>query len=163
MSNTKSQKSTRTVSRGGLIAALLVIVALAAGAIVLNQRPAEAADIVVYKSPTCGCCGKWVDHLRANGFSVSVRERGNLQPIKDKLGVPRRMRSCHTAEIGGYTIEGHVPADVISRLLKEKPPIKGLAVPGMPMGSPGMEGPRRDAYDVLAFRKSGATMVYASR
>ncbi len=163
MSNTKSRKTARTVSRGGLIAALLVVVALAGGAIMLNQQPAEAADIVVYKSPTRGCCGKWVDHLKANGFSVSVRERGNLQPIKDKLGVPRRMRSCHTAEVGGYAIEGHVPADVISRLLKERPPIKGLAAPGMPMGSPGMEGPRRDAYNILAFRESGRTMVYASR
>ncbi len=163
MSNRQSNAPTTTVSRGGLIIALSVIAALATGVIALYRQPVEAADIVVYKSQACGCCGKWVDHLKANGFRVGVRERNNLQPIKDKLGVPHRPRSCHTAEIGGYVIEGHVPADVIARLLKERPPIKGLAVPGMPMGSPGMEGPRRDAYDILAFREAGPAMVYASR
>ncbi|MEN8167256.1 MAG: DUF411 domain-containing protein [Pseudomonadota bacterium] len=129
----------------------------------LIAQPAEAADVVIYKSPTCGCCKNWVSHLQENGFTVEVHERRNMSPIKTELGVPRQLQSCHTAKVGGYVVEGHVPADVITRLLKEKPPVKGLAVPGMPMGSPGMEGPRKDPYDILTFQESGKTSVYASR
>ena len=118
---------------------------------------------MVYKSPTCGCCKDWVSHLKENGFTVEVHNHRNLNPIKDEMGVPRHMQSCHTAKVGSYVIEGHVPADVVARLLKEKPDIEGLAMPGMPMGSPGMEGPRKDKYDILTLEKSGRTSVYASR
>lgn len=119
--------------------------------------------MVVYKSPSCGCCKKWVSHLEQNGYTVEVHDQSNLSSIKAEMGVPRRMQSCHTAKVGGYVVEGHVPADVIARLLKEKPQIRGLVVPGMPMGSPGMEGSRKDPYDVFAFQENGKTTVYASR
>ena len=127
----------------------------------LTGRPAaEAADVVVYKSPTCGCCNAWIDHLKENGFTVEAHDRQEMTAVKDANGVPTRLRSCHTARVGDYVIEGHVPAREITRLLKERPPIKGLAVGGMPMGSPGMEGPRKDPYDVTAFGEDGTTSVY---
>src|SRR5262245_37331396 len=100
---------------------------------------AAAPVITVYKDPNCGCCSIWVEHLRKNGFEVTVQEPGNMVEIKRKLGVPTYLQSCHTAVIDGYTIEGHVPAAEIHRLLKERPNAKGLTVPGMPLGSPGME------------------------
>ena len=128
-----------------------------------NLQPAQAADVVVYKSPTCGCCTEWVKHMKDNGFNVEVHNRRNMNPIKTKFGVPNRLQSCHTAKVGDYVVEGHVPADTIARLLKEKPDVKGLTVPGMPMGSPGMEGPRKDPYDVLTFQANGRTAVYDSR
>lgn len=131
--------------------------------LLLFAQPANAVDVVVYKSPTCGCCKNWISHLEKNGLSVEVHNRRDMSPIKSELGVPRHLQSCHTATVGGYVVEGHVSAEDIVRLLKEKPAIKGLAVPGMPMGSPGMEGPRQDAYDVLTFRENGRTSVYASR
>ncbi|MEN8175496.1 MAG: DUF411 domain-containing protein [Pseudomonadota bacterium] len=118
---------------------------------------------MVYKSPSCGCCGKWVDHLKAAGFKVDVENRRDLKPIKTEYGVPRHLQSCHTAKVGDYVVEGHVPADLITRMLEEQPDIKGLAVPGMPMGSPGMEGPRRDNYSILAMQHDGSTSVYAQR
>ena len=123
----------------------------------------EAADVVVYKSPTCGCCKNWISHLQENGFTVEVHNRHDMSPIKSELGVPRHLQSCHTAKVGDYVVEGHVPAEEIARLLDEKPAVMGLAVPGMPMGSPGMEGPRKDAYDILTFQKNGRTSVYARR
>ena len=123
----------------------------------------KAADIVVYKSPTCGCCNAWVDHLKENGFTVETKDRQNMSKIKDLMGVPQNLRSCHTAEVGGYLLEGHVPADLIAKMLKDKPQIKGLTVPGMPMGSPGMEGNRKDPYDILAFKKGGEVQIYGSR
>ncbi|MCU7849491.1 MAG: DUF411 domain-containing protein [Candidatus Thiodiazotropha sp. (ex Lucinoma kastoroae)] len=122
----------------------------------------NAADIVVYKSPTCGCCSAWIKHLQKNGFSVEMHDRKNMQLVKNSLGVPNHLQSCHTALVGDYIVEGHVPADDITRLLKEKPAVKGVTVPGMPMGSPGMEGPRKDKYDVLTFEKNGKTRVYSS-
>ncbi|MES9991382.1 MAG: DUF411 domain-containing protein [Candidatus Thiodiazotropha sp.] len=121
-----------------------------------------AADIVVYKSPTCGCCNDWVEHLESNGFSVQTHDRRDMQRVKRTLDVPERLQSCHTAVIGGYVVEGHVPANDIVRLLREKPAVKGISVPGMPMGSPGMEGPRKDNYDVLIFDEAGKTQVYSS-
>lgn len=138
---------------------------LVAGLLMLGFQPrvSQAEDLVVYKSPTCGCCKKWVKHMRDNGFSVEVHEQYNVTPVKDKYGVPRRLRSCHTAMIGGYVVEGHVPADVVKRLLEEKPAIAGVAVPGMPMGSPGMEGFRKDPYDIISFTSTGKTGIYASR
>ena len=124
----------------------------------------KALLAVVYKSPTCGCCTKWVEHLQANGFQVEVRDTADVEPAKARWGVPGQLGSCHTAKIGNYVFEGHVPADVIQRVLREKPDIAGVAVPGMPMGSPGMEGPYpADRYDVVSFTRDGGTAVYESR
>ena len=127
------------------------------------RKPA-LTPIEVYKSPTCGCCRQWVEHLKGADFATDVHEMADVSPVKTKAGVPASLQSCHTALVGGYVIEGHVPADVIRRLLREKPKIAGLAVPGMPIGSPGMEqGGRVDPYEVIAFTKDGNTSVYAKR
>lgn len=117
--------------------------------------------VTVYKSPTCGCCGAWVEHLKANGFEVQTHNTERMSQVKQALGVQPQHASCHTAEVGGYVIEGHVPAADIHRLLQEKPAVTGLTVPGMPMGSPGMEGPRKDPYQVLTFDRDGNSRVYA--
>ena len=133
------------------------------GTAALAAAPSAGAPvpITVYKSPTCGCCAKWVDHMKAAGFEPTVRELDDLSEIKAGAGVPGELESCHTAIVGGYTIEGHVPAADVQRLLKEKPKVAGLSAPGMPMGSPGMEGPRKDAYDVVTFDRAGRTTVFA--
>jgi len=113
---------------------------------------AEAHVLEVYKSPSCGCCGAWVEHMRSAGFSVLVTDLTDLRPIKDKFGIVPELRACHSAVIDGYVIEGHVPAREVLRLLKDRPNAIGLAVPGMPIGSPGMErGSRRDAFQVILF------------
>lgn len=130
---------------------------------VLAPSAQRATPITVYKTPTCGCCGKWVDHMRANGFAPTVTDLPNLTAIKQSTGVPGNLQSCHTSVIEGYAVEGHVPADVVRQLLKEKPKVAGIAVPGMPMGSPGMEGAYKDKYNVVAFGKDGSQKVYASR
>jgi hypothetical protein len=119
--------------------------------------------VVVHKSPTCGCCGKWVDHLRAAGFTVQVRDEADMNAVKERVGVPPAKGSCHTAEVGGYFIEGHVPAADVQRLLKEKPVARGLTAPGMPIGSPGMEVPsgEKQPYAVLLVKKDGTTVEYA--
>jgi hypothetical protein len=137
-----------------------VLTGLVASAILAHGHAAMAQPvprIVVTKDPTCGCCGGWVDHLRQAGFSADVIETSEINRVKVRLGVPQDLASCHTAEIGGYVIEGHVPADAIKRLLAEKPAGKGLAVAGMPMGSPGMEmeGMAPETYDVVLFGPSG--------
>jgi hypothetical protein len=119
-----------------------------------------APQVTVFKTTTCGCCGKWVDHLKANGFAAIVKDVPSTGEYRKRYGVPDELQSCHTAIVNGYTIEGHVPAADIHRLLKEKPKAKGLAVPAMPMGSPGMEGPRREAYSVLLFTADGGVSVY---
>jgi hypothetical protein len=131
---------------GGL--AILPFLSRVAGA-----QSQTALQMVVFRNPTCGCCHKWVDHLAVNGFVVDVRDAANLAAIKANLGVPADLAACHTAEIGGYVIEGHVPAVAIKRLLAEKPAGRGLAVPGMPIGSPGMEveGADPDVYEVVLF------------
>jgi len=120
--------------------------------------------VEVYKSPTCGCCAKWVEHLESHGFTVNTHDVGN-QKMRTQAGIVPSLGSCHTAMVGGYAIEGHVPAEDIKRLLKEKPRAVGLTVPDMPHGSPGMETGRIDPYDVLLIRKSGdtrsATTVYS--
>jgi hypothetical protein len=165
MSKNNRMKS-RVVTGYGKIAALLLIAGgLLLGSILPVQRSAQAAEIIVYKSPACGCCKKWVSHLEQHGYTLEAhnQSRDKLGSIKAEMGAPRGLQSCHTAKIGGYVIEGHAPADEIARLLKEKPQIKGLAVPGMPMGAPGMEGPRRDSYDVLALQENGKTSIFASR
>ncbi len=121
---------------------------------------AQATTVQVWKDPNCGCCHLWVEHLQASGFKVKVRDVGNTAARK-RLGMPEQLGSCHTATVGGYVIEGHVPAADIHRLLKERPVALGLSVPGMPIGSPGMDGPeykgRKDAYDVLLVQKDGST------
>lgn len=120
-------------------------------------RPAIAAEtlpkMTVTRDPNCGCCGAWVAHVKAAGFPVEVIEIADVAPLKVKLGVPDALTSCHTAEVGGYVVEGHVPAEAIKRLLAERPRATGLAVPGMPVGSPGMEvrGQAPDIYEVVIF------------
>jgi hypothetical protein len=119
-------------------------------------------QIEVWKSPDCGCCTEWVRHLEANGFSVKVNNTGNAE-ARARLGVPSKLGSCHTGLVAGYAIEGHVPADDIKRLLREKPVAVGLAVPGMPVGSPGMEmDGRRDPYDVRLIARDGNSRVFSS-
>lgn len=123
---------------------------------------ADETVIDVYKSPTCGCCGKWVDHLKANGFTVRAHDTHDVASHKSRLGVPAGLGSCHTAEANGYLVEGHVPARDIKRLLKAKPDARGLVVPAMPVGSPGMEqGGRKDRYDVLLVKQDGKTQTYS--
>ena len=117
--------------------------------------------VTVFKTPTCGCCGKWVEHLKANGFTVKVQEVNDTSAYEKQYRVPRNMVSCHTAVVNGYTIEGHVPAAEIKRLLNERPHAVGLAVPGMPVGSPGMEAARSEAYSVFVFDENGRASVYA--
>lgn len=121
------------------------------------------SSVVVNKSASCGCCNLWVEHMRRAGFQVEVRNQDNLNPIKERLGVPLGKGSCHTAEVGGYFVEGHVPAEDVKRLLAEKPDAKGLVVPGMPAGSPGMELPdgRTQPYTVELIGRDGATMAFA--
>lgn len=124
---------------------------------------AQATTVQVWKDPNCGCCHLWVEHLQASGFKVEVRDVGNTAARK-RLGMPEQLGSCHTATVGGYVIEGHVPAADIHRLLKERPVALGLSVPGMPIGSPGMDGPeykgRKDAYDVLLVQKDGSSKSF---
>jgi len=139
-------------------AASLAVVVGTAGA----PPRAVAADVTVYKSPTCGCCGAWVDHLRESGFSVVVKEQDDLAPVKALLEIPYELQSCHTSTVGGYVIEGHVPAGDIRWLLAEQPRGIGLAVPGMPVGSPGMEqGDERERFQVLLFDAQGAEVFNA--
>lgn len=137
-----------TTSRRQALGALLVMAGV----------PIQAADLTVqvYKTPTCGCCGNWVEHMRTNGFKVEVTEVPDTAEYRRKYGVPEELRSCHTAVVDGYALEGHVPADDVQKLLKTRPKARGIAVPGMPMGSPGMEaGGRRQAFQVLLFNANG--------
>ena len=130
------------------------------------EAPKAKKAITVYKSPTCGCCKSWISHLEKDGWSVTAHDMGDVTAIKQSLGVPDALQSCHTGVVGKYVIEGHVPADLIDKLVAEQPKtIVGLAVPGMVTGSPGMEMPGMPAahYDVIAFDKAGRTKVYAKR
>ncbi|MEE3327586.1 MAG: DUF411 domain-containing protein [Myxococcota bacterium] len=121
----------------------------------------QAAVISVYKTPTCGCCTKWVDHLREKGFTVETHDQPSLTALKQEQGVPHGTEACHTALVDGYVIEGHVPAREITRLLEERPRVRGLVVPGMPLGSPGMEADRTESYSVLAFDDTGSVSTFA--
>jgi hypothetical protein len=123
----------------------------------------NATRIIVYASPTCDCCRAWMRHLKSSGFAVTKELMNDVTPMKQQYGVPEELWSCHTAVVEGYAVEGHVPADLIQRMLSERRAIAGLAAPGMPNGSPGMEGPTRDRYEVIAFTRTGATEVYAVR
>lgn len=163
--NSKQRNDTKAVKNnmrltyifsGLFLSALTVFV----GFNIIN-KPVSAEEIMVYKSPTCGCCKKWVKHLRNEGFNVKTKDYRDTKPIKKTFGVKPKFQSCHTAKAGKYFIEGHVSASDIKRLLKEKPDIKGLSVPGMPMGSPGMEGHRKDKYDVIAIDKDNNATVYS--
>ncbi len=145
-----------------------IVRSLACGAIAIRfalpgRAVADALRIRVWKSPTCGCCNDWIAHLEANGFAVTSHDEGNGE-ARNRLGMPVRFGSCHTAEVGGYAIEGHVPAKEIHRLLEEKPEAIGLSVPAMPRGSPGMDGPAyggiRDPYDVLLIAPDGTASVF---
>ncbi|MBT3307373.1 MAG: DUF411 domain-containing protein [Alphaproteobacteria bacterium] len=129
-------------------------------ALTVKTTPASSAEVIVYKSPTCGCCKGWVAHMKKNGHSVKVQDLEDLDQIKKMAGVPEMFQSCHTAMIDGYVVEGHIPANDVARLLKERPKVRGIAVPGMPQGSPGMGGtPER--YDVVQFQIDGSSSVFA--
>ena len=132
------------------------------GALLINSTPTMAEEVVVYKDPACECCGRWASHMRRNGFTVVVKSVEDMDPIKRKAGIPESMESCHTAYVGGYWVEGHVPASDIKRVLSERLAIKGLAVPGMPSSAPGMDSPEGESYVVFAFDAKGATSVFAS-
>lgn len=152
--------------RDFLAAAALALVARPAllGAAEAPSGTAKLPPITVYKSASCGCCRKWVDHIKAAGFAVTARDTEDIDQVKRMMGVPAALASCHTGLVAGYVVEGHVPADLVRKLVLEKPKgVKGLAVPGMPQGSPGMETGVKDAYDVVAFDRSGTTRVYARR
>lgn len=142
---------------------------VAGGDAAMAARMVAAQDLPVvtmYKNPTCACCGEWVEHMRTNGFRVDIKEAGfDLMQVKAKHGVAPSLSSCHTALIGDYVLEGHVPADVIQQLVTERPDVRGLAVPGMPDGVPGMPdpGPNRDPYEIVAIQHDGSTELYATR
>ncbi|HWP19542.1 MAG TPA: DUF411 domain-containing protein [Burkholderiaceae bacterium] len=142
-------------------AALAAVVAAGVPGLVRAQR--QKPSIEVWKSESCGCCHEWVAHLERNGFRVKVNDVAGPSEYREKFGMPDRYGSCHTAKVDGYVLEGHVPAREIHRLLKERPKALGLAVPGMPVGSPGMEvGSRKDPYDVLLVAHDGRASVYQS-
>lgn len=156
----------------GLLGLLLSLVLAACGAPASEQAasgaPAARAEptrmMTVYKSPTCGCCSDWVSYIEEHGYTVTVEEMADVTPIKAEHGVPRSLQSCHTALVDGYVVEGHVPVAEIERLLSERPAVTGIAVPGMPVGSPGMEvdGVAPQPFDVVSFTADGATAVFAS-
>ncbi len=154
------------------ITAILLAVAFAAASLPASAaEPAKVSQVArksllpvdVYRSPSCGCCLNWVAHLRESGFTVHVHERDDMQAIKQRLGVPDSAQSCHTAQVGSYFVEGHVPAADIKRLLADKPAARGIAVPGMPLGSPGMEVPNGTVqpYDVQLIGRNGKSQVYS--
>lgn len=143
------------------------LIATAAGSLAplaFGQRLLAMAPppvITVYKDPDCGCCAKWVKHLSANGFVANVHDSTDMDAVKKNMRVPADLQSCHTAVVERYVIEGHVPAADIKKLLSTKPAVQGLAAPGMPVGSPGMEGGKADRYDVIAFSTDGTKRVFA--
>ena len=154
------------------VASAVVLLAGAAVALVSSQSAGAGKavtgkrTVAVFKSPTCGCCAKWNEHMTAAGYAVTSRDLQDVGVIKDEHRIPSNLRSCHTALVGGYVVEGHVPADVVAKLLAEKPAgVVGIAVPGMPVGSPGMESADgfKAPYQVMAFTKDGQSRVYATK
>jgi hypothetical protein len=143
-----------------VVAGTLIMVASAGVGVTPVTKPIA---IKVYKTPQCGCCKAWVKHLSDNGFRVETMDMPDLSLVKQKYAVKPALQSCHTAVVNGYVVEGHVPADVILKLLRERPSVAGIAVPGMPMGSPGMEGASKQAYDIFTFDRAGRSRVYAHR
>ena len=144
---------------GGVAGAFLVLGVLW----VFGYQESKAAEVIVYKSPACDCCGNWISHLEKNGFTVAVENVDDMDSVKKRLGVPENLESCHTARVGGYIVEGHVPAADIRVLLKQRPAVKGISVPGMPMGAPGMEypGQKPEKYEVLTFTQDGKSRVFS--
>ncbi len=139
----------------------MLALVLSAIPVVACAKPVKAEILTVYKSPQCGCCGAWVEHVKASGLQVRVVETDRVAEKADQLRVPEKFRSCHTAEIGGYFIEGHVPAEDIRKLLRERPQALGLSVPGMPIGSPGMEqGGRRETFNTVLVDRTGAGKIF---
>lgn len=137
---------------------------LACAAALGLATPAFASpdEVVMYKDPNCGCCGKWAEHMRSAGFAVKEVASARMDLVKQEAGVPEALGSCHTAKVGGYVVEGHVPAADVRRMLAEKPAIRGLSAPGMPLGSPGMEGPYpAERYDVVSFDAQGRSAVFS--
>jgi hypothetical protein len=126
-----------------------------------NQQTSQAPEMTVYRSPTCTCCGRWLEHMKQNGFAIKDIPTEDMDAIKRQHGVPAALQSCHTALVGGYWVEGHVPAEDVKKLLRDKPAVAGISVPGMPVGTPGMEmGPRQDPFAVMQLGKSGITSVF---
>ena len=137
--------------------AILKLSSAALLAMLAGAPPGAAAEpeMTVFKTPGCGCCEKWIEHLRAAGLEVKAKDVGNLDALRARLGVPRKLAGCHTATIDGYLVEGHVPAAQVLRLLRDRPVLAGISVPGMPVGSPGMEGPGGAPYNVLSWTRDG--------
>jgi hypothetical protein len=150
---------------------IALVVALGVSSGLQAQKPAAsksaakpaAVDAKVFLTPTCGCCSKWADHMKAAGFDMQREVTTELEKVPARQRVPEKLRSCHTAVVGKYVIEGHVPADVVQKLLKEAPAVVGLSVPNMPVGSPGMEGPNPQPYPIVAFKADGSVYEYARR
>ena len=146
-------------SLAGLMSCLLAAAACGSPP---GDSDAQGLEMIVYKTPTCGCCGKWAEHMRQNGFRVVERIQEDLSDIKEANHVRPNYASCHTALVDGYVVEGHIPAEDVLELLRQRPDVKGITVPGMPAGSPGMEvGDIRQPYQVLTFDESGITGVFA--
>ena len=164
MANTNTKRNTGVVSRRlALQMPLASLTAAWLGSPLSAWAAGNDSLITVWKNPDCGCCKEWVTHLKKNGFEVVTNDIPDTASIRQKLGLSAKFGSCHTAQLSGYVLEGHVPAQEIRRLLREKPKAVGLAVPGMPVGSPGMEvGSRQDAYDVLLVLADGSSRVYQS-
>ena len=162
------QTSTRPASRRRFVQTSLGLLAITAlGYPHIGVAAIQSQTVTVWKTPTCGCCKDWVIHLRKEGFNVVTNDVNDTAPVRQKLGLPAKFGSCHTAQVGGYVLEGHVPAQEVKRLLREKPAAIGLAVPGMPVGSPGMEMKGemlgvRDAFNVLLVTTDGNSRVYES-
>lgn len=146
------EESTYLVTRRSFVS-LIAAAVLGASA---SATVADDAMVVVHKDPNCGCCSLWVQHLRDAGFAVRVEEVADLKAVRARLGVPAALAACHTAEVAGYVLEGHVPAEAVRRLLSERPNAKGIAVPGMPVGSPGMEGGQPQPFTVVLFGPDGS-------
>ena len=146
-----------------LAVSAVAIVALGLGVAAQQKPTAAGPKVTVYKTSSCGCCRLWVDHMKSNGFDVQAMDvsSADVRAVSKAAGLKDEDTSCHTAKIGTYVVEGHVPADDIKRMLKEKPAIAGLSAPGMPQGSPGMEQGVKEPYDVIAFKKDGTSTVYA--
>ena len=147
----------------GVSLAIGALAAATRGVVRLASAAGAAPPVSVWKSPSCGCCGAWVDHMRAAGHAVTVQDLDDVDPVKDRLGVPAALRSCHTALVDGYVLEGHVPADAVARLLRERPAARGLAVPGMPQGAPGMETGVTEPYNVVLFGTPGGSLLFERR
>jgi hypothetical protein len=144
-----------------LALAVCAVAFIHTGSAAAAAAPPAGPEITVFKDPNCGCCKTWVEYLRKHGYRVTVRDTADLVAVNRTAGVGNGIAACHTAFVNGYVIEGHVPVEDIDRLLREKPKVAGLAVPGMPAGSPGMESAAPQHYDVLSFQRSGTTQVFA--